>query len=169
MSKLSIDGIISKSIFNRNNNAIKSTQGSQTNPFGVSFKGNILTADVFKLEQPKKLDLITKMTKKSKLVTSTFVSSINKFGSEIGERLDSVMQFGRNIRDNAKQIIQRTGEDFANLRETLKTEMIWDGNRIRFVQNKFRAKNLEGQTVTYLGDLWKQELELLENTQLAYI
>lgn len=103
MEKLSISSI-SKNIFRTDSKKIeKSNQANcnQTNPFGVSFKGKMITADVFeKARSESNIKLTEKIANRSKLLSSAVVGSINNFASNISARLNSVASFGRRIKNN---------------------------------------------------------------------
>ncbi len=79
--------------------------GSQTNPFGVNFKGKMITADVF---EPAASKLSEKVANKGKLLTSAIVGSINDVNEAIGRRLNSVIEFGRRIKENTSRLAQNT-------------------------------------------------------------
>lgn len=78
--------------------APRATEQNHTNPFGVSFKGNMVTADVFKSTTPK---LAEKVSNKGRMVVSAIVGSMNDFSSAMSARLNSVVSFGRRIKENA--------------------------------------------------------------------
>lgn len=73
---------------------------NQTNPFGVNFKGNIITADVFTKAMPEGSKLIERVSNRSKMLTSAIVGSISSMNSSISSRLNSIVSFGRRMRDN---------------------------------------------------------------------
>lgn len=96
MGKLSIDNI-SKNIFRTasiNVDKHQKVESNQTNPFGVSFKGNVLTADVFDTSEKSKVSF------KGRLASSAMVASIAKMSDAIGSRLNTVANFGRRIKAN---------------------------------------------------------------------
>lgn len=97
MEKLSISNIssISRNIFRATPNKVES---NQTNPFGVSFKGNVLTADVF--QTANDTGLAEKAANKSKMLTSAIVGSISNLSSAISARLNTVANFGRKMKAN---------------------------------------------------------------------
>lgn len=78
-------------------------RSSQTNPFGASFNGTILKADVFSSSASvaKKSQIIDKVSNRSKMVMSTIVGSFGAFNQKISSRLNSVVNFGRNIKSKA--------------------------------------------------------------------
>lgn len=71
---------------------------NQTNPFGVSFKGSFVPADVF---VPSSGKIGEAVTKKSKMVTSAIVGSINSLSQSLTSRLNSIVNYGRRMRENA--------------------------------------------------------------------
>lgn len=71
-------------------------RSNHTNPFGVSFKGNIINADVF---EEKKSDL-TGNQNRGKMLVSTLVGSINAINSSISNRLNSVVNFCGRLKDS---------------------------------------------------------------------
>jgi len=72
----------------------------QTNPFGVNFKGNIITADVFSKAAPQGSDLVGRVLNRSKMLTSAIVGSINSVNSSMSSRLNSIVSFGRRMKEN---------------------------------------------------------------------
>lgn len=86
---------ISAKIFRTNVNKSEN-RSNHTNPFGVSFKGNIINADVF---EEKKADL-TENKNRGKMLVSTLVGSISSINSSISKRLNSVVNFGRRIKES---------------------------------------------------------------------
>lgn len=98
MQKLSINKI-SKNFFRTSPQKIESYQ---SNPFGVSFKGSVLTADVF--ETKKSVSLIKHASKKGKILTSAIVGSISKLNSAVGTRLNSAVTFGNRIKNNISDL-----------------------------------------------------------------
>ena len=73
-----------------------------TNPFGVSFKGNVIQADVF--ESASKSNIAQNITEKSKLFASAVVSGINNFNESFKSRMNSMVSFGKKITTNVFQI-----------------------------------------------------------------
>lgn len=97
---------ISQKIF-RTSPSKTETNCSHTNPFGVSFKGNMISADVFETAAKKSnlteglSGLAERVTNKSKMVTSAIVGSMGDMTSAISTRLNSVISFGKRIGENA--------------------------------------------------------------------
>lgn len=74
----------------------ETTVSRQSNPFSrTSFKGNVLTADVF--ESASKI--AEKSLGKNKLTMSALVGSLSNFGSRLQAGVESVVAFGRRMKD----------------------------------------------------------------------
>lgn len=111
MANLSISGIRER-IFN--NTKHEQTVARASNPFAqTSFKGNVLTADVFesskqdkneKQNQPSFTGRIGAIPAKSKLYLSAMVGSINNFGDRMAQKfhagIESITSFCGRISDN---------------------------------------------------------------------
>lgn len=83
---------------NSNNNC------NHTNPFGVNFKGNIITADVFVKANS---GLVEKVSNKSKMLTSAIVGSVNSFNQAISSRLNSVVSYGKRLGTEVSEVLNR--------------------------------------------------------------
>ncbi len=87
-------------------------QKTQTNPFGIAFKGTVIQMDVF--EKTNNGDNTTsthgtikeKLQNASKLLTSTWVGTINKFSSV----KNNVIAFGNKIKDNTVATYKKVQE-----------------------------------------------------------
>ena len=82
-------------------------QEAHSNPFGINFKGNILASDVFEPTKTQEASnrtnpfaTFSKLTNKSKMAASAIVGSMNSFNEAFRSRLNSVISFGRQIKDN---------------------------------------------------------------------
>lgn len=94
MANLSIPSIRER-LFNTSKHE-SSTQRNSSNPFAASsFKGNVLTADVF--ESSKKADQISFT---GKLKASALVGSISDLGSRINKGIESIKNFGIRMKDS---------------------------------------------------------------------
>lgn len=93
---------ISGKLFKTNANKVEKSENrsSHTNPFGVSFKGNIINADVFE----EKNSGLTERQNRGKMLVSTLVGSINSINSSISNRLNSVVNFGRRIAETTTNL-----------------------------------------------------------------
>src|SRR5574344_584566 len=92
MANLSISKI-GQRIFNTSKHETSVARSS--NPFAkMSFKGNVLTADVF--ESSAK----TTPTSKTKLTASALVGSISDLGSKIRAGIESINAFGTRMKEN---------------------------------------------------------------------
>jgi len=150
MDKLSINNI-PKNFFR---NAPQKIEAHQSNPFGVSFKGNVLTSDVFetKREIKQSSNLIERASRKSKMLSSVVVGSINEFSSAVGRRLNSVISFGNRIRENVSGLWNQAKNieitfDMANIGNVLKSKL---SQNMPAIVDKYSVKSL---TKLPVGDL----------------
>ena len=97
-----------------------------TNPFGVSFKGNVIQADVF--ESAKKSS--TNIAERGKLFASAVVSGINNFNESFKSRMNSVVSFGKKITTNVFDTIEI------------------------FPDREYSVKNLTNKSVDELKTMW---------------
>lgn len=91
-------GSISKNLLDIKQRKAENTNNI-TNPFGVSFRGNIVAADVFENQDSS---LNTKPNK-GKIFVSTLVGSMN---SALSSRLNSVVSFGKRVREHTSNFWQ---------------------------------------------------------------
>ena len=97
MANLSIPSIRER-LFNTSKHETTTQRNSNnTNPFAASsFKGNVLTADVF--ESSNKNDNQINFT--GKLKASALVGSISGIGEKFQNMINSVIAFGNRVKDN---------------------------------------------------------------------
>ncbi len=117
-----------------------------TNPFGVSFKGNVIQADVF---ESSKQSIGKNISEKSKLFASAVVSGINNFNEAFKSRMNSVVSFGKKITTNVFDTIERIGNT------EVKFDMEGIKNRI-FPDRQYSVKNLTNKPVEELKNLWSE-------------
>ncbi len=127
------------------NETQKNTQTSRlsTNPFGVSFKGNVIQADVF--ESANKTS--NNIAEKSKLFASAVVSGINNFNESFKSRMNAIVSFGKKVTSNVFDQIERIG----NTEITFNMEGI--KNRL-FPDREYSVKNLTNRSVDDLKSMW---------------
>ncbi len=116
-----------------------------TNPFGVSFKGNVIQADVF--ESASKSNIAQNISEKGKLFASAVVSGINNFNESFKSRMNSVVSFGKKITTDVFDTIERIGN----------TEITFDMNAIKnrlFPDRQYSVKNLANRPTAELKDMW---------------
>jgi len=141
MEKLSINNV-SKNFFKTSQAKNQKVESNQTNPFGVSFKGNVLTADVFETKKNSNIsfagasaNLISKAAEKSKMLRAA-VASVN---TVIGTRLDTIVNHGRKMGEkisslwkqaqsieiniNPKAIIDGAEEMITNARNSISSRL----------------------------------------------
>lgn len=117
-----------------------------TNPFGVSFKGNVIQADVF--ESANKNDITKNITERGKLFASAVVSGINNFNESFKARMNSVVSFGKKVTTNVFDTIERIGN----------TEITFDMTGIKnrlFPDRQYSVKNLTNRPTEDLKSMWE--------------
>lgn len=108
---------ISQKIFGTNIKKQSENNANHTNPFGVSFNGNIISADVFESSQGKSevtfkgAELAARAAGRCKMTVSNAIGSISAWATSIrktlnteinfGIRLDGLRDFGRSVREGA--------------------------------------------------------------------
>lgn len=133
--------------------AEKSNNKLTTNPFGVSFKGNVIQADVF--EAGKKSSPVNKIAEKSKLYASILVSGINNFNEAFKSRINSVISFGKKMTTDVMDTLERIGN----------TEIKFDMEGIKnkmFPDRQYSVKQLSNKSVGELKSLWND----IETTEI---
>ncbi len=124
------------------NNASQSK--SVSNPFGVSFKGNVIQADVFQSSAQKASSGIAE---KGKLFASAVVSGINNFNEAFKSRMNSIVSFGKKVTSNVFDTIEKIGN----------TEIKFDMEGIKnklFPDREYSVKNLSNKPVDELKTMW---------------
>ena len=146
---------ISQKIFRT---APEKTQSNHTNPFGVNFKGNMINADVFEVSS-KGVGKIAEVSgaissRINKLKDAMNIGSINSF---VNSRLNSVVDFGKRIKNSAVNA-------WNNLNESvLRLDIDKVGNRIKSslsVQN-YSKNHLKKNPVEHLGGMMENLIEAI--------
>lgn len=132
-------------------------QEVHSNPFGINFKGNVLAADVFESSKAKetnatKSNPFEKITGKSKMVASAVVGSMNSFNEAFRTRINSIISFGRQIKDN----IVNSWEFAKNTEIKLDFKGLTESIASKF-NNQYSVNNLLKQPVDDLGALFAIE------------
>ena len=139
---------------NKADKAEKTNQATQTNPFGITFKGTVIQMDVF--EKAEKLDaakennsisLKERMQNTGKLLASAWVGTINKFSS----LKTNAIAFGNKIKDStiaAAKKIQEIGN-----------------TKVEFDIFKYNVSRLQNQPVSELKSMLSNELQGVNNEQ----
>ena len=151
---------ISEKIFKTVPNKIQENS-AQTNPFGISFKRSIISADVFETAQkinPVK-NLADKASDKSRMVVSAIVGSIGNMTSAISTRLDSVVSFGKRIGTKAKKAWKFVKEN--NLQITFdivkkQSQKAW--LEMDFFDSTYKTGNLLKLDTAKLGDMLSETI-----------
>ncbi len=134
-------------------------QEVHSNPFGINFKGNVLAADVFESSKAKEAteasastNPFAKMTNKSKMVASAVVGSMNSFNEAFRSRVNSIISFGKQIKDN----IVNSWEFAKNTEIKLDFKGLTESIASKF-NNQYSVNNLLKRPVDDLGEMFAQE------------
>ena len=131
----------------------KRTQANASNPFSAtSFKGNVLTADVFE----------TKATSKNKLTYSALVGSINDAFPTFRKGIESVVAFGNRMKEGVSSVCNKINEignmevsiDFAGAGRAMKSS--WDSMLNRHSVSSLNSRYSEAE----LGEMLSSELSM---------
>ena len=120
------------------------TNKLSTNPFGVSFKGNVIQADVF--ESAKKST--NGIADKGKLFASAVVSGINNFNESFKARMNAIGSYCKRVTTNIFDSIEKFGN----------TEISFDMTGIKnklFPDREYSVKNLTSKSIDDLETMWK--------------
>ena len=131
-----------KSVQNKQNIKNTNTNKFSTNPFGVSFKGNVIQADVFESSN-KATNLISQ---KSKMFASAVVSGINNFNEAFKSRINAIISFGKKVTSDVMDKMEKLG----NTEITIDMEGI--KNRL-FPDRQYSVKQLSNKSVDELRAL----------------
>lgn len=117
-------------------------QEVHSNPFGINFKGNVLTSDVFESSKPKEASNTSSnpfatVSTKSKMVASAFVGGMNSFNEAFRSRINSIISFGRQVKDS----ISNSWEKAKNTEITLDFRSLADSISSKF-NNQYSVNNL---------------------------
>ena len=131
----------------------KRTYANASNPFSAtSFKGNVLTADVFE----------TKATSKNKLTYSALVGSINDAFPTFRKGIESVVAFGNRMKEGVSSVCNKINEignmevsiDFAGAGRAMKSS--WDSMLNRHSVSSLNSRYSEAE----LGEMLSSELSM---------
>lgn len=110
-----------------------------SNPFGLSFKGNMLQADVFQVKKQDGPSLKQRVGEKSKLAVSAFVGTINNIGNKF-------VSFGRAIKNQYKKLNE--------------IEISFKGIADKFKNDKYSVNNLMKMPVNELESMMREQIAL---------
>lgn len=159
---------ISEKIFKTASRKAESNNNSHSNPFGVNFKGNIISADVFETSEKQNItfkgaELAAKAGAKCKMLKSAFVGSIGEMSSALKTRFNNVLD--RITSSRIGQSISGACDYLNNHKAVL--ELDWN---LKIVEGKARnwfnmiiGKPYEGKNVDELGAV----MESLTNARVT--
>lgn len=142
-------------------------QEVHSNPFGINFKGNVLAADVFESSKKKEAEANTsnpfsQINSKSKMAASAIVGSMNSFNEAFRSRLNSIVSFGRQVKEN----ISNSWEKARNTEITLDFKGLAESISSKF-NNQYSVSNLLKQPVDDLGAMFRSEHDAYKETLKA--
>ena len=151
----------------RTTSRITNQETKHSNPFGLSFKGNVLQADVFSSSKPKikkNENVIEKITNKTIAFKSAVVGSINNFNTELNTRFNNginrIVSFGKKIGHTTKALWDKANE----------TNIVWDLSGLTEGLKGFKkSKEADIYKVSELTKRPVCELEEMFKTELATI
>ncbi len=170
MANLSISNIRER-IFNTSKHeaSVARPANSVSNPFAANtFKGNVLTADVFETSKPKE----PAFTGATKLKASALVGSLTNLGSKIQAGIESIAAFGRRMKEgvtNTWQKMRETEISFAPMKDAFKGAV---SNAKNNVVNKWNsmfekgitAKQIESMPIAEIRPMLAGEVALAEDS-----
>ena len=137
----------------------EATQKNSTtsNPFGISFKGNVIQADVFETAKiaSNKIRINERIANGGRVLKSAIVGGINSFSNAVKERANSIVAFGRRTKERISSAIE-----FANnydVGEGIKSAFRSISNRLT-AGNEYSVKNLTKKPVSELETMLRAEL-----------
>lgn len=104
--------IFSTSVNNKN----KMKETTHSNPFGISFKGKVLQADVFQEEHKNSSieNISNSFAKKMAFCASAIVSGVNTFNSKMKSISNNIVSFAKNIKENTVSFVETMGKTIEN-------------------------------------------------------
>lgn len=83
----------------------KAQDNNHSNPFGVNFKGNMISADVFESATKSNAvgSVVNKAANAGKMVKSAIVGSLGDVSTAISTRLNKVVDFGKRVGETASK------------------------------------------------------------------
>lgn len=116
-----------------------------SNPFGVSFKGNVIQADVFQSSAKK---AASGLGEKGRLFLSAAASGINCFNEAFKARMNAAAAFCKKITSNIFDRLDKIGS----------TEIKFDAEGIKdklFPDRSFEKSRLLNMPVSEIGAKWR--------------
>lgn len=155
---------ISQKIFRTSPSKVENN-GSHTNPFGVNFKGNMISADVFESSEKqnaaqnvafKGAEMAVKAMNKIK--ASAFVGSLGDMASAVSARFNSVVDFGRRIKQKAGDICKYLNETKLTINIGLAENKTKDLFRMDFWSPEYSVGALKKRSVSDLEAMFEEAI-----------
>lgn len=159
MANLSIPSIRQR-LFNTSKHE-STTQRNSSNPFAAaSFKGNVLTADVFESSAKQSQPAFT-----GKLKASALVGSISGIGEKFQNMINSVAEFGARIKENVVN-----GWNKLNSFNPLKEKMSSAYNSVKEALNtpmsEMMSSGISAKSVSKMEDMTAARQLLADNVAI---
>lgn len=160
MANLSIPSIRQR-LFNTSKHE-STTQRNSSNPFAAaSFKGNVLTADVFESSAKQSQPAFT-----GKLKSSALVGSISGIGEKFQNIINSVAEFGTRIKENVVNGWNKLNEIEISF-NPLKEKMSSAYNSVKEVLNtpmsEMMSSGINAKSVSKMEDMVEARQLLADN------
>ena len=166
MANLSISNIRER-IFNTSKHeasVARPSNKSVSNPFAATtFKGNVLTADVFEPAKSKE----PAFTGATKLKASALVGSLANLGSRIQSGIESIKAFGKRMSDgisNAWQRMKETEISFTPLKDAVssaKNNIVQSWNSM--FEKGISAKQIEKMPIAEIRPMLSSQVAMAED------
>lgn len=129
-------------------------QSTHSNPFGVSFKGNIIGADVF-VNEKKIENNIAKPLNKLKLFFCAIINGNNIFNEKIKQSINKVSNFALKIKNETQLFFKETSN---HVRKSLSTA----SETLSFKPKEGSLKYYSKMSVNQLEDELTNEIESMK-------
>lgn len=147
-------GSISKNLLDIKQKKAENTNNT-TNPFGVSFRGNIVAADVFEEQNSS----VKARPNKGKIFVSTLVGSMN---STLSTRLNSIVSFGRRVKENTNNFWQMANNTEINFDMTRISNYLKMNVAPSFT-GAYSVNSLRKRSVSELDEILQRELNTVSD------
>ena len=144
----------------------EATVARSSNPFAQkSFKGNVLTADVFVSENDKSKDKQSnQISFTGKLKASALVGSIAGIGNKIQQGIESVIAFGNRIKDNVVNCWDKLSHTEITF-EPAKQAFSKMGERMNDALHSMFEPSISSKQIAKMEDLSIPRQLLMDNVQ----
>lgn len=161
----SISNKIFKTASKTNEN--QTNQSNHTNPFGVNFKGKMITADVFDSSEKSEVsfagNIASKVAGKSKLITSTFIGAMGNLSNSISGTLNKAVNTFKNAGKSINRVWNYLNDTNVSIsfdlvkRSSRRLADIYTDNKVYNVSELLKKNPLD-----YIGPKFKDAVAVKE-------